>query len=79
MSHTLDVAHIISVLGAEITRMVSLDLAVGNLILFGLFECGNLLIGQDYAVFLGFGREGFQALLERRQIVAQPDASYPAL
>lgn len=64
MPNALDVADIIGVLSAEIARVESLYLAVGRLIFFGLFEGGYLLIGQNDAVSLGFGGEGFQTFLE---------------
>ena len=73
MPNALDVADIIGVLSAEIARVESLYLAVGRLIFFGLFEGGYLLIGQNDAVSLGFGGEGFQTFLECCRIVARPD------
>lgn len=79
MSYVLDVADVIGVLSAEIARVVSLDLAVGYLILFCLFESVNLHVGQNDTVFLDFDREGFQSLPERGQIVAQPDATHTAV
>ena len=57
--------------------MLGLDLAVRFFLLLGLLERTHLVLGQDQPVLRHFRRQRLQPLLERLQIVPQPDRAHP--
>ena len=57
--------------------MLAVELAVGFLVQLGLLERHQLAFGEHANVLGDRGLEGFQPLLHRLQVVAQPDAANP--
>jgi hypothetical protein len=56
--------------------MLSLDLAVCLLLLFGLLQRTHLILSQNDSFLCHLRRQSFQAVLEGLQIVPQPDRAH---
>src|SRR4051794_18489075 len=63
------------VLGAAIARALALELAVRLLLGLGLFERGELALGQNETVLRDLRLERLEALLHGLEIVALPHAA----
>ena len=71
----LHVADVEGVLGAAIARALALELAVRLLLGLGLFERGELALGQNETVLRDLRLERLEALLHGLEIVALPHAA----
>ena len=71
----LQVADVVGVLRTEVARVLGLDLAVRLLVLSGLLERPDLVLGEDEAFLGHLRRERLQPLLEGLQVVAQLDGA----
>jgi len=74
----LDRAHVVRILGAEITRMFGLDLPVGLFLFPRSFQRPDLIFGEDQIFLSGFGFHRFEPFAKGFQIVAQPNAAHPS-
>src|SRR6516225_640743 len=71
-------ADVEGVLRPAIAWALALELAVRLLVGLGLFERGDLRLGEQDAILRHLGLERLQAQLHRGQVVALPDAAHPA-
>src|SRR5262245_60415117 len=75
-SNTLQVADIERILGAAVTRMLALELAVRLLLGLGLFQRHDLRLGQHQALLGALGFQRLEPLVHRLQVVAQPHTAH---
>ena len=71
MPRALEVAHVVGVLCAEVTRMLGLDLPVRLRFLPGLLQRPDLVLGEDDALLGHLGRERLEPLLEGLQVASR--------
>lgn len=76
--HTLQCAHVERVLGAQVARMLTLDLTFGFTLLGQLLQSRDLRFGQNEVLLRRLGFQRLQAFLHGLQIVPQPHTSHPA-
>src|SRR6185312_8483793 len=77
-SNALQIADIERILGAAITWMLALELAVRLLLGLGLFQRNDLRLGQHQAFLGALGFQRLEPLVHRLQFVAQPKHRTPA-
>src|SRR5262249_16733838 len=75
-SNTLQVANIERILGAAVTWMLALELAVRLLLGLGLFQRDDLRLGQHQALLGTLGFQRLEPLVHRLQVVAQPHTAH---
>src|SRR5262245_15426991 len=75
-SNTLQVADVERILGAAVTRMLALELAVRLLLGLGLFQRDDLRLGQHQALLGALGFQRLEPLVHRLQVVAQPHTAH---
>lgn len=71
-TNALQIANIKHILGATITRMLALEVAIGLLLGLGLLQRDHLSLGQHQVVLGALGLQRLEPLVHGREIVAQP-------
>src|SRR5256884_2158041 len=75
-SNALQIADIERILGAAVTWMLVLELAVRLLLGLGLFQRDDLRLGQHQAFLGALGFQRLEPLVHRLQVVAQPHTAH---
>src|SRR5262245_43534034 len=75
-SNALKIADIERVLGAAVTWMLALELAVRLLLGLGLFQRDDLRLGQHQALLGALGFQRLEPLVHSLQVVAQPHTAH---
>jgi hypothetical protein len=78
MPNAFTIPYIIGILGSQIPGAFRFNLSMSLLFLLGLFQGGCLAFRQDELFLRHFGFQRLKPPFEGGQIVAQPNAPYPA-
>src|ERR1700751_3043382 len=75
-ANALQITDIERILGAAIAWMLALELTMGLLLSFGLFQRNDLRLSQHQAFLSALGLQRLKPFVHGLQVVAQPDAAH---